>query len=339
MSEAPVTPIQKIYRRAHLAARHIMLSEGDDERVQAAAAAACTDKLARITLLGDPAGILPALAALGARDGAISVIDPRHAPDVPELADSLHRLRAHKGVTASQARTLVIDPVLQAALRVRLGQADGTIGGAVTPTADVVRAALQIIGPAAGISTVSSSFLMQSPSAEQQLRQGTIFSDCGLVVAPDAGELADIAMAAASTCRALLGEAPRIALLSFSTAGSAEHPRLNVVRTALAILRERDQTLEVDGEMQFDAALDAEVRARKAPHSRLSGAPNVYIFPDLASGNIGYKIAQRLGGLDAFGPILQGLALPANDLSRGCSIADIIAVIAITAVQATARPG
>lgn len=219
-------------------------------------------------------------------------------------------------------------------MRVRLGQADGTVGGAAATTADTVRAALQATGRAPGVRTVSSFFLMLSCAKGAPVKGGMIFSDCGLVIAPDATELADIAIAAAGSCQRLLAETPRVALLSFSTAGSAEHPTLARIREALAIVRDRMPELEIDGEIQFDAALDDAIRPTKAPASRLTGPPNVFVFPDLAAGNIGYKIAQRLGGLTAIGPILQGLAKPANDLSRGCSVDDIIAATAVTAVQA-----
>ena len=242
-------------------------------------------------------------------------------------------MRAARGMTAERALAEMRDPIRQAAMRVRLGQADGTLGGAVATTADTVRAALQIIGRAPGAGIVSSFFLMLSCGPAAPIRGGMIFADCGLVVEPDAEGLASIALSAADSCRRLLAEEPRVALLSFSTAGSADHPSLLKIREALALVRAAAPGLEIDGEMQFDAALDDAIRARKAPGSRLSGRPNVFVFPDLASGNIGYKIAQRLGGLTAIGPILQGLAKPANDLSRGCSVEDIIAAAAITQLQ------
>lgn len=320
-------PLERIYQAARANPRHIILPEGGDPRVAEAALRLSAGGLARITLMNGPD--LPGVRALV----------PAEAPDLAELADHWHRMRAAKGMNAERALEDMRDPIRQAAMRVRLDQADGTVGGAVATTADTVRAALQIIGRAPGAGIVSSFFLMLSCAPGAPVSGGMIFSDCGLVIQPDAHELAAIALSAAQSCRALLDEEPRVALLSFSTAGSADHDTLRRIRAALALIRAADPDLEVDGEIQFDAALDSAVRARKAPDSLLKGRSNVFIFPDLAAGNIGYKIAQRLGGLTAIGPILQGLAKPANDLSRGCSVQDIIDAAAVTAVMAqkTAR--
>ncbi|MFI0394920.1 phosphate acetyltransferase [Paracoccus jiaweipingae] len=314
-------PLDRIFEAARAANRHIILPEGDDPRIRAAAEQAVARGLARITLMGGQAP-------------GCDTIAPADAPDLDALADAYAELRRARGVTAEQARATMRDPIAQAAMRVRLGQADGTVGGAVATTADTVRAALQIIGRAPDAGIVSSFFLMLSCGQDAPFRGGMIFADCGLVIDPDAAGLADIALSAAQSCRQLLAEEPRVALLSFSTAGSADHPSLHKIRAALDLVRSRAPDLEIDGEIQVDAALDDAIRAKKAPGSRLSGRPNVFIFPDLASGNIGYKIAQRLGGVTAIGPVLQGLALPANDLSRGCSSDDVIAAIAVTAVQA-----
>lgn len=311
-----MTPLDRIQQAARRLNRHVILSEGDDPRVIEAARRITDTGLARITLMGGPD--LPGIPRILAAEAA----------DLAELADIWHEMRAAKGMTAARALSDMRDPIRQAAMRVRLGQANGTVGGAVATTTETVRAALQIIGKAPGAGIVSSFFLMQAEG-----REGMIFSDCGLVIAPDAAELAAITRAAAQSCRQILGTEPRVAMLSFSTAGSAEHPSLHRIREALALVRAAEPDLAVDGEMQFDAALDPEIRARKAPGSPLTGPANVFIFPDLAAGNIGYKIAQRLGGLKAVGPILQGLARPANDLSRGCDTDDIIAATAITALQ------
>ncbi|TRW96209.1 phosphate acetyltransferase [Paracoccus sp. M683] len=314
-------PLDRILATARATPRHIILPEGNDPRVAEAARRLTAEGLARVTLMDGPD--LPGVTAMA----------PAEAPDLAELADHWHRMRATKGMSAEQALAEMRDPIRQAAMRVRLGQADGTVGGAVATTADTVRAALQIIGRAPDAGIVSSFFLMLSCGPSAPIKGGMIFADCGLVIDPTAAELAAIAQSAAQSCRQLLAETPRVALLSFSTAGSADHPSLSRIREALALIRTFEPDLEVDGELQFDAALDEAIRAKKAPGSRLSGQPNVFIFPDLASGNIGYKIAQRLGGLTAIGPILQGLSRPANDLSRGASVEDIVAACAVTAVQ------
>lgn len=315
-------PLERIFENARAMPRHIILPEGGDPRVAEAAMRLTEQGLARVTLMDGPE--LPGVTGL----------IPADAPDLADLADHWHRMRASRGMTPERALEEMRDPIRQAAMRVRLGQADGTVGGAVATTADSVRAALQVIGRAPDAGVVSSFFLMLSCGPEAPVKGGMIFADCGLVIEPDAEELTAIARAAAASCRRLLTEPPRVAMLSFSTAGSADHPSLTRIREALARIRAEEPDLEIDGELQFDAALDDAIRAKKAPHSRLSGRPNIFVFPDLASGNIGYKIAQRLGGLIAIGPILQGLNKPANDLSRGCTVDDIIAATAITALQA-----
>lgn len=314
-------PLDHILTTARSLNRHIILPEGGDPRMAEAARRLVGEGLARVTLMNGPE--IP---------GTHRIL-PAEAPDLPHLAAKWQHMRAAKGMTPERALVEMADPIRQAAMRVRLGQADGTLAGAVATTAETVRAALQIIGKAPGAEIVSSFFLMLACGPEARIKGGMIFADCGLVIQPDARELASIARSAAQSCRQLLAQTPRVALLSFSTAGSADHPSLGRIREALHIVQRVEPDLEIDGELQFDAALDDAIRAKKAPGSRLSGRPNVFIFPDLASGNIGYKIAQRLGGLTAIGPILQGLARPANDLSRGCSVQDIVDAAAVTAVQ------
>lgn len=315
-------PLERIRQAVLARPGHIILPEGNDPRVAEAAAALIEQGLARVTLMNGP------------DIAGVTSLRPAEAPDLVELSTHWHRMRAARGMTATRALDEMRDPIRQAAMRVRLGQADGTVAGAVTPTADIVRTALQVIGKAPDAALVSSFFLMLSCAPDAAIKGGMIFADCGLVIEPDAAQLAEIARASARSCRQLLSETPRVALLSFSTAGSADHHSLGRIREALELVRAAEPDLEIDGELQFDAALDEAIRARKAPGSRLSGRPNVFIFPDLASGNIGYKIAQRLGGLTAIGPILQGLRNPANDLSRGCSTSDVIDAAIITLSQA-----
>ncbi len=300
---------------------HIVLSEGDDPRIQEAAKRAAQDGLARLTLVGQ-----------GASSDGVAVVDPAGSPKLSDYAAAFFDLRKHKGVSEEAALAAVTTPLGYAAMMVRQGDADGTIGGAVHTTSDVVRTALQIIGKGKGVDVVSSYFLM--------LLDGTrpvVFADCGLILQPSAEELASIAIASSASLTALTGLEPRVAMLSFSTKGSVPpgaHESLSRIASAVEIVNERAPDLLIDGELQFDAAVVPDVAERKAPGSPIEGAANVFVFPSLSAGNIGYKIAQRLGGAVALGPILQGLAKPANDLSRGCTADDVLQMIAITGAQA-----
>ena len=322
-----MSAFDRILETARAKPRRIVLPEGTDPRIAEGAAMAARDGLARPVLLGSEDGIR------GLLDGAdVEIVDPTASEDAERYAAAFHEARRHKGVDGAAAREAVRAPLAHAAMMVREGDAAGSVAGAATATADVVRTAMQLIGPARGVRTISSFFLMLDPAGERPLA----FADCGLVIAPEPDELAAIAVSTAASFERLTGEEPRVAMLSFSTRGSARHERVDAVVEATGAAKAAAPDLAIDGELQFDAAFVPSVAEAKAPGSAVAGRANVMVFPDLAAGNIAYKIAQRIGGLTALGPILQGLAKPANDLSRGCSARDVRDMIAVTAAQAAA---
>lgn len=330
--------LDSLQTRAAASPARIVLSEGHDPRIVAAAVSAVAAGIATIVLVGPTDEITKQLSDAGcAPSDAIRIEDPATSPLTAEVAQTYFELRQHKGVSMEIAEKQALDPLVFAAMLVRNDHADGTVGGAVATTTDTVRAALQVIGKAKIAPLVSSFFLMVLPEEHPSGRGGMIYSDCGLVIDPSAEELAAIAQQSAASCVALMNEAPKVAMLSFSTKGSAHHPKVDKVTQAAALVKEQAPDLNVDGELQFDAAFVPSVGESKAAGSSVAGHANVMIFPNLDAGNIGYKITQRIGGATAIGPVLQGLAKPANDLSRGCNATDILHMIAVTTLQAAAK--
>jgi phosphate acetyltransferase len=328
--------IDQVKTKAQANVKTIVLPEGDEPRTVQAAAIIKAEGIARPILLGSPEAIRKVAAEKGADIAGIDIVDPATSAEAPRYAEALYELRKAKGVTPEEATRLVADPMYFGIMMVKLGAADGLVSGAVHTTGDMLRPALQLIKTKPGIKVVSSSFLMDCPNKALGHNGLLVYSDCVVMPCPTAEELAHIAVSAAETARTLCGiEEPRVALLSFSTKGSAKHDLVSKVQQAAAIAHELAPDLLLDGELQFDAALIPEIGASKAKGSPVAGRANVMVFPDLQAGNIGYKITQRIGGAEAFA-VLQGLAKPCNDLSRGCSVADIVATVALTAVQAQA---
>ncbi|WP_029918245.1 phosphate acetyltransferase [Pelobacter seleniigenes] len=328
--------VEQIKAKARANKQTVVLPEGYDDRMIQAAALIVADNLADVVLLGNQDALKAKAAELGVVLDGVTLVDPKSSELLAGYADELVEIRKKKGLSREEALALLTadDNLFFGAMMVRKGAAGGAVAGAFNTTGDVLRAAFQVVGTAPGMKTVSSVFLMVTNTPEFGENGVMCFADCAVNPNPDAQALAEIAVSTAASCKSFLGAEARVAMLSFSTKGSASHDDCNKVIQALDIARKLAPELAIDGELQADAALIPSVANKKAPGSSVAGKANTFVFPDLDAGNIGYKLVQRFAGAEAVGPIIQGLAKPVNDLSRGCSVEDIVSVAAITAVQA-----
>ncbi len=329
--------IDQIKEKAKNLGKTIVLPESEDERVLRAAEGIKKEGIAKVILVGNQEKVKVDAQKIGVNLDGIGIVNPKEFGKIDTYVAEFVRLREKKGMTEQVARQIMTaEPRYFGAMMVRLGDADGMVAGSASPTADVLRASIQVVGTEPGLKTVSSCFLMVLPENVKQYGDDgvIIFSDCGVVPDPTSEQMADIATSAASSARSLANMEPKVALLSFSTKGSAKHPCVDKVQEATEILTNRAVNFDFDGELQADAAIVEAVASKKAPESKVAGRANVLVFPNLSSGNIGYKLVQRLANAEAYGPLLQGLNKPINDLSRGCSVEDILNTVAITAAQA-----
>ncbi|MBW2473148.1 MAG: phosphate acetyltransferase [Deltaproteobacteria bacterium] len=328
--------VDQIKAKARTSLQTVVLPESYDDRMIQAAEVIVGDSLAKVVLLGDPTTLEAKASELGVSLAGVEIVDPKNAACLEDYVAEMVKLREKKGMTPDQARETLTgeDNLFFGAMMVHKGDAGGMVAGAYNTTGDVLRAAFQVIGTAPGMKTVSSVFLMVTKNPDFGEKGVLCFADCAVNPNPNAQALAEIAVSTASSCKSFLGVDARVAMLSFSTKGSASHEDCDKVLEALEIARKLAPELQIDGELQADAALLSKVGEKKAPGSAVAGKANTLIFPDLDAGNIGYKLVERVAGAEAVGPIVQGLAKPVNDLSRGCSVDDIVSVSAITAVQA-----
>lgn len=326
--------MKQVWAKAQADKKRIVLPEGEEERNLQACGKIMQEGLANVILVGSEKVIRDKAASLGVSLDGVEVLDPETSDKTQEYANGFYELRKNKGMTPEKADKIVRDPLYFGTMMVKLGHADGLVSGAIHTTGDLLRPGLQIIKTAPGISVVSSTFIMEVPNCQYGENGMLLFADCAVNPCPTAEELASIAISTAETAKTLCGMEPRVAMLSFSTMGSAQHELVDKVRRATELAKEMRPDLDIDGELQLDAAIVKKVADLKAPNSKVAGKANVLVFPDLQAGNIGYKLVQRFAGADAIGPVCQGFAKPINDLSRGCSADDIVNVVAITAIQA-----
>ncbi|GBD91754.1 phosphate acetyltransferase [bacterium BMS3Abin04] len=320
--------LEEIRSKAASRKKTIVLPESHDDRVLSAAAELINKNISHVVTIGNDEEIHSNAEKLGVNLNGVRIVNPEKSEKLSDFTNIFFNLRKHKGITIEQARETMKDKLFFGAMMVKEGMADASVGGSASPTADVLRAAIQCVGMPEGISIVSSLFLMIFP------QRVFSFADCAVVPDPDVSQLADIAISTADNHKKLTGEEPYVAMLSFSTKGSAKHELIDKVVEATNVVKNKRPDLNIDGELQFDAAIIDSVGQKKAPGSPVAGRANVLIFPDLQAGNIGYKIAQRLGGAAAVGPIVQGLKKPLFDLSRGCSVEDIVNTASIAALMA-----
>ncbi|MEQ8169014.1 MAG: phosphate acetyltransferase [Candidatus Eremiobacterota bacterium] len=326
--------IKKFYEKAKSKKTTIVLPEaGIDERVIQATKDIVSLEIAKVILLGDEEEIKKLAEKCSLDLSIVTCIDPKKSPDIKKYGENYYELRKNKGMTHEKAMETIIHPLYFGSMLVKEGIAHGLVAGSASPTADVMKATLQIIKTAPGIKSVSSFFIMVVPGSKYGEEGVFIFSDCAVIPNPTSEQLADMAISSSKAGKLLLDWEPKVAMLSFSTCGSASHEMVDKVKNALKLIKEREPALNVDGEMQADAALVPSVGSKKAPGSPVAGKANILIFPDLNAANISYKLVQRLAGAQAIGPILQGLAKPCSDLSRGCSYKEIVDTVAIVASQ------
>lgn len=333
-----MTLLEQIRENAKKVGKRIVLPEGEEERTLKAADVILGEKIAQIVLVGNPETIAKEAEKFGLKHiNEATIVDTKTFAKKQAYAELMAQIRAAKGMTVEKALKQLDSPYYLGTLMIKSGDADGMVAGAICSTADTIRPALQYIKTAPGVSTVSGAFVVVVPKKEYGQDGVFLFADCAVTIAPTAQQLADIAVISAKTAKALAGIDPKVAMLSFSTKGSAQSDEVDKVVEATKLAKAAAPELDIDGELQADAAMVQKVADLKAPGSQVAGKANVLVFPSLEAGNIGYKLVQRLAGADAVGPILQGMAAPVNDLSRGCYVEDIINMVAITALQAAAK--